>query len=98
MNYFNILFLFKVTYLLNFFMQKCKCDKLKLERLDLADINGELMNLRSNEIRNSYASKILAPRSIYILVEVKETVVTPILRNSELLTPFFLEKCKTVEL
>ena len=98
MSYLNILFSLKVTYLLNFFMQKCKCEKLKIERLDLADINGELMNLRSNEKRNSYASKILTPRSIYILVQVKENIVTPILRNSDLLTPLFLEKCKTVEL
>ncbi len=83
----------------NYFIQICKSEKLalKTDSLDLVDINGECKGLRSSKMKNAYASKVLAAKAVYILVSVKENdnksipVITPILKNSELLTPAFLK-------
>ena len=60
--------------------------------MDVVDLNGELKNLRKPEAEYEYASTILSPGSVYILVNVQYLEVTVLLRNSELLTSKFITR------
>jgi hypothetical protein len=86
-------------------VQKCSTQTRQLNRksIDLVDTLGECKNLRKPTHKNEYASTILSPKSVYILVDVNETTapnelptITAILTNSELLTSKFLAKLANI--
>lgn len=83
--------------MLDFFFKVCQDSGFDLDRrgLDVVDVNGELKNIRKPEVQNEYASEILRPGKVYILVDVEQGVpevegfpkVKLLLKNSDLLTP-----------
>ena len=91
-------------YLLDYFYEKCQTSEFKMERskLDLVDINGDIKNLRHKEVKNELASKIISANSVFILVSVTESdmaefpEVTPLITESDLLTPKFLARIANV--
>ena len=96
--------LIQVYYLLNYIVTKCGSKELQiaLDTIDLVDVNGDLKNLRNHRVKNEYASSLLTSRAVYILVEIKDggdtefPIVTPLLRNSDLLTPKLLTKLESL--
>ena len=89
--------------MLNYIVTKCGSKELQiaLDTIDLVDINGDLKNLRNHRVKNEYASSLLTARAVYILVEIKDgdtefPIVTPLLKNSDLLTPKLLTKLESL--
>lgn len=57
---------------------KLRChvnDKEKI--IDLSDLNGNLVNIRDESLKNKYATLILKPRQTLVLIEVKSSLIEP---------------------
>jgi hypothetical protein len=58
----------------------------------LCDLDGNLVNIRNEAFKYSYANILLKSRQIYILAEIESPIpliVKPLLNNSDLLTEEF---------
>jgi hypothetical protein len=66
--------------------------------IDLSDIHGNLLNLRDEGLKNKYATTLLKPRQILVLIEVKNTIdktstlYTPLLENKDIVNESFMLK------
>ena len=76
-----------------------KCDITENERIiDVSDVNGNLINLREEKFQTKYATEILKPRQVLVLIEVKnnpdKTPVNfiPLLDNKDIVNENFMLK------
>ena len=75
-----------------------KCNIIESERIiDLSDINGNLINIREEKIKDKYATEILKSRQVLVLLEVKTNIADktslnyiPLLENKDIITENFM--------
>jgi len=54
--------------------------QLSTEIFDLVDTEGNLLNLRVKDMRKKYASTLIKPQNVYILIDVQRFPGTPMLK------------------
>lgn len=81
----------QVQFLMDYFRLKCK-DVIKDCEFDLADLDGNVKNLREKSARTKLAIEYIKPRETVILVEIKQLKADPLLFNSDLINAHFLKK------
>ncbi len=95
---YNFLFisLIKIKFLLLNMKERCGIPE-KERVVDLCDIDGNLLNVRDELMKNQYGTGVFQPRQLYVLIEVKPsteeertTRFVPLLNNSEIITDEFL--------
>ncbi len=77
-----------------------KCNIIENERvIDVSDINGTLINLRDEKIKDRYATEVLKSRQVLVLLEVKPNIADktilnyiPLLENKDIITDNFILK------